>query len=255
MRDKADRDAGKKRRGRHGSGQGIRLCALLLALLLTACGSSAEPPAPEETPEPEESVPAAAPAVQKEKAKPEPPVILAQPAAACAPVGTDLVLSVEAAGEALHYQWQLRADEDSDWMDCRGAGSDTAAFTLRLRSYHDGYRLRCLVSNDGGEILSEEVTVRLQTAPQITRQPHDCVVAPGDEICLLTEASGGDLQYQWYYRSSSGSAWTPCGGEYSNRPEYRTTAKNYHSGYQYRCEVSNPQGRVYSDIAMLTVVG
>ena len=72
MRDKADRDAGKKRRGKRGGGQGIRLCALLLALLLTACGSSAELPAPEETPEPEESVPAAAPAVRKEKAKPEP---------------------------------------------------------------------------------------------------------------------------------------------------------------------------------------
>lgn len=228
------------------------LCAAAtaLALLLSACsgGRVIAAMAPDAAPDTGTDR-----ALALRETPADPPAVLTQPSAEAAPVGTELLLSVEAGGEELRYQWQSRRDEGSEWIDCRGAGSDTATLTLLLRGYHEGYQFRCQVSNSGGEALSEPVTIHLLTRPSFTFQPRDRSAAAGDVVRFRAEAVGGNLRYQWYFRSSAKGVWKACGGTGSNSPEYVLTVREYHDGYQYRCEAKNTLGTAYSDIVTLTL--
>lgn len=92
-----------------------------------------------------------------------PPQITSQPQDVEAPSGSRVVLRVEATGTLpFSYQWQ------KDGQDIPGATSQT--YVINNMQQSDGGRYRCKVSNQCGEVWSNEAEVRVISVPEHVEQ-------------------------------------------------------------------------------------
>ena len=78
-------------------------------------------------------------------------------------VGEKVVLSVEAEGRELTYQWRYRKSEMDSAHDVKAADGKTASITITVEERHDGYRYGCMVSNAAGSCGCGSVTLRVST--------------------------------------------------------------------------------------------
>ena len=115
----------------------------------------------------------------------------------------------------------------------------------------NGRQFRAVFVNGGGTAASRVATLTVTTGlqpPALTLQPADLVAASGSAVQLTAAASGGaPLSYQWY---ANGRA--VLGG---NRPTLQFAAVNPGNAGDYQLEVLNPEGRLLSRVARLTVTG
>ncbi|HWW75433.1 MAG TPA: immunoglobulin domain-containing protein, partial [Pyrinomonadaceae bacterium] len=128
------------------------------------------------------------------------PVITSQPQPSnlTVQVGSNVTTSVAASGNSLSYQWQ------KDNQNITGNPSATTQ-TLNLTNVQlgDAGVYRAVVSNPGGSVASQPVTLAVSTEPvppppSITAQPVDTNVALGSPGALSVAASGDNLFYQWF---------------------------------------------------------
>ncbi|HLG95334.1 MAG TPA: immunoglobulin domain-containing protein [Bryobacteraceae bacterium] len=88
--------------------------------------------------------------------------------------------------------------------------------------------------------------------PTISQQPQNATVTVGQTATFTVVASGGTLSYQWESQPSGAGSFSPIGGATSN--SYTTPAVTLSdSGTQYHCIVTNAQGPVTSNAALLNV--
>ena len=186
------------------------------------------------------------------------PSITAQPKNLSVAVGATAKFTVAASGEELSYQWYYRNGATGTWSAVSAASGKTASYSLTAAERHNGYQYRCLVSNRAGSVYSEMATLTVKsglTAPTITTQPANVTVALGKNAKFTVAASGDELSYQWYYRTSSDAAWKAVSAASGKTANYSFTTAERHNGYQYRCKISNSAGSVTSKIVTLTVSG
>ena len=89
--------------------------------------------------------------------------------------------------------------------------------------------------------------------PVITTQPVDVTVTEGGVLNLSIVATGSDLKYQWELKTPEG-AWaklTKASARTANLSI--SNIHTVHTGYTYRCVVSNSAGSVTSNVVTLTV--
>lgn len=173
------------------------------------------------------------------------PVIDGAPINRSAVVGDTATFSVGASGSApLRYQWQRNG------VDI--AGATTATFVTPALTLADhGARYRVVVSNAAGSVTSAEatlsVTAPVLAAPVITTQPAAVTVAPGETARFAVAATGSPTpSYQWLKNGVAIAGATSA--------SYTTPALTLaDSGAVYAVRLSNSQGEVLSDNAVLTV--
>ena len=179
---------------------------------------------------------------------PAPPVIVSQPQPSTinAQVGSNVTLTVGATGNELTYQWRKNGQPIT--------GNPSAMTpTLQLTNVQvgDSGVYDVVVTNPGGSVTSDPVTVNVTTgpvdpAPIITDQPDDTVVSIGSSASLSVTATGTNLVYQWY---KNGMLIPGATGPTLNFP----MAQLGDTG-DYHVVVSNSGGSVTSSTARLTVV-
>ena len=87
----------------------------------------------------------------------------------------------------------------------------------------------------------------------ITDHPIDNDVPVGRSITFTCRANGkGTLEYSWE-RSSGSSSWTTVSND--NATSYTTDTTLAIGQYMYRCRVSNKNGSVVSNNAIVNVYG
>ena len=69
----------------------------------------------------------------------------------------------------------------------------------------------------------------------------------------MVKASGGGLNYQWYYLAPGATKWTKVLKNGTSATYTLTTAAR-HNGYTYSCKVYNDAGTVWSGDAKLTLM-
>ncbi|MBR0355630.1 MAG: leucine-rich repeat protein [Oscillospiraceae bacterium] len=181
------------------------------------------------------------------------PSVTTQPGSQSAKEGETVKFTVAATGGGLKYQWYYRTSSTGEWKKSTGTGATTRALSVEAKSYRSGYQYRCRVSNAAGYKYSSAATLTVLTKPTITSQPSSKSVTAGTSVRFSVTATGGDLSYQWYYRTGSSGEWKKCTGTGATTRTLTVEAKSYRSGYQYRCKVSNEVGYKYSSAATLTV--
>ena len=182
------------------------------------------------------------------------PTITTQPTSISVQEGDKASFSVKAAGSDLTYQWYYRTSSTGSWTAVSSASGKTDTYSLTTAARHNGYQYRCKVSNSAGSVYSGIVTLTVTpAAPVITTQPASVSVQEGGKASFSVKATGSDLTYQWYYRTSSAGSWKAVSSASGKTADYSFTAAARHNGYQYQCMVSNAKGSAISNIVTLTV--
>ena len=184
-----------------------------------------------------------------------PPHITTQPADhTFFKTGQTVVLTVEAEGDQLTYQWLYQPLEEEElWFPCTGPGYNTPSLTLTGSEDIDGYMYRCKVSNPVCMEESECAVVELMDPPLITLQPQDVTTAPGTEVTFSIAAYGKVDSYQWEFRTDASGSWANATMSGADTHAITVEATEEQNGYQFRCTVTNQAGTEVSDPATLTV--
>lgn len=89
------------------------------------------------------------------------PSITTQPSDAEVDNGATATFTVAASGANLSYQWKINRDDGSGWNDISGANAASYT-TATVDANCDGYRYKCVVSNSGGDVESNAVTLNIK---------------------------------------------------------------------------------------------
>lgn len=185
----------------------------------------------------------------------EAPTIKTQPKDAIVLSTKKATFTVKASGGALSYQWYYRTSSTASWKKLTASSAKTANYSVTAESKKQGYQYRCVVKNPLGSVTSNATTLTVVTAkPSIKTQPKAQTVKLGTKVTFKVVASGRGLSYQWWYRTSSSSAWKKLTATSAKTASYSLTTAKKHNGYQYKCVVTNAKGSVTSKIVKLTVV-
>ena len=84
-------------------------------------------------------------------------------------VGETATFTVEAAGEGLSYQWQIKAGKGG-WDDITDANTSSYTTTAVVQNC-DGFQYRCVVSNSAGSVNSDSATLTVDTTIPPTPEP------------------------------------------------------------------------------------
>jgi hypothetical protein len=169
------------------------------------------------------------------------PSISTQPASATINAGETSLLTVDATGPSLSYQWYRGAVG----VTTSPVGTNSANFKTPILNGTATYWVR--VSNAAGSVNSSLATISI--LPFITMQPDSPRISQGYTATLSVVAGGSSpLTYQWY-RGAVGVTTTPVG---TNSPSFTTPTLTDTTTYWVR--VTNAAGSVSSSLATITLV-
>jgi Pectinesterase/MBG domain/Bacterial Ig-like domain/Immunoglobulin domain len=176
------------------------------------------------------------------------PVITSQPQPSnlTVQVGSNVTTSVAATGNSLAYQWQRNGQPI-------GGNASAATPTLNLTNVqlNDAGSYTAVVSNPGGSVTSQPVTLNVSTQPvppppAINVQPANTNAPVGSPASLSVAATGDGLFYQWFRNGALIPGATASSLNFAN-PQVTDSA-------DYYVVVSNSSGSITSSTAKLLVV-
>ncbi len=186
----------------------------------------------------------------------ETPVITGHPADVEKKDGEPVELSVQAEGSGtLTYQWRMSKDGGKTWSNSSSAGNRTSTLKFTAKTEYSGRMFCCVVSlSGGGSVISRAATLSVSAnLPVITGQPTGQTAEEGKKATFKVTASGTGLSYQWQVSKDSGATWKNCTSSGNTSATFSFTTKSSYTGWRYRCKVSNANGSVYTQAALLTV--
>ncbi len=86
------------------------------------------------------------------------PVITVQPENVYSELNRNVTFRIEATGEDLMYQWQMRAP-GGEWEDMTLQSAVTAALNMKVTTTRLGKEFRCVVTNAHGSAVSNAATL------------------------------------------------------------------------------------------------
>ncbi len=183
------------------------------------------------------------------------PKFTTNPKSVYAAAGSTAKFTVAATGKApLSYQWQSRKDASSAWTNSGQQGAKTATLSVAATNGLNGWQFRCVVTDENGMSWGSGVAT-LYTQLSIRTQPKNTTTSKGSKVQLTIEAYGkASLSYQWQSRKNSSSEWTNSALPGAKTATLDVTATAGLNGYQFRCIVTDGNGKkLPSKEATLTV--
>ncbi len=163
--------------------------------------------------------------------------------------GEPVVLTVQATGDSLEWQWEkdLSVISDNGIL----SGSQTAVLSINPSSIGLSGSYVCRVTGACGSTLSTSQQLIISDPPVITSNPKDTVICEGQTLSLKTEATGTGITWQWYY---NGIALNNA-GKYNGAHNHTLTISEISPAEQgaYTCVVSGNCSPAYSSPATVTV--
>ena len=178
----------------------------------------------------------------------QPPAVKTQPKDLTAKSGKKVKFSVKASGKGLTYTWFSRPNAEAAWTPV--AGQTKSSLSVVASKANDGSQYYCHIQNADGEVDSAVVTLTVTPeAPTVKTQPKDAKVKLGAKAKFKVKATGKNVTYQWYYRTSETGEWILMEGQtFANLTVIATEAN---IGWQFRCRSWNADGEAYSNPATL----
>ena len=129
--------------------------------------------------------------------------ITKQPESVIAAIGEKVVISVEAQGEGLTYQWYYRNKGGEEFAASSYKGK---TYSITMAEYCHMREVYCVITDQNGNTVTTETVMMSRPARQlqIVKQPESVVAAIGEKVVISVEAEGEGLTYQWYYRNKGG---------------------------------------------------
>lgn len=91
------------------------------------------------------------------------PSITTQPGNATVKVGETATFTIAASGDNLTYQWKINRNDGNGWINIAGATA-TSYTTSTVNISCNGFKYKCVVSNNAGNVESNSATLTVQDA-------------------------------------------------------------------------------------------
>ena len=163
-----------------------------------------------------------------------------QPKDYVGPEGSTAKFTVEAEGNELTYQWQLK--KGNKWVDLTSGGATTPTLSVKVDGSKDGKVYRCLIKNfDGQELATKEVSITVKAPDiRINTQPSDYTGPEGSTAKFTVAAEGEGLTYQWQLKKGKSWANLSSGGATTTTLSVKVDGSK--DGKVYRCLITNAAG-------------
>ena len=114
-----------------------------------------------------------------------------------------VLLSIEAEGSGLTYNWYEHAPNTNSWDKIDISNS---TYSCRMTSDKIGTRVYCIVTDKYGETaVSNVATIGIPTS--ITKQPANITAVIGTRTSVNVKATGTNLKYKWYIKDQDSNKW------------------------------------------------
>jgi phosphohistidine swiveling domain-containing protein len=124
-------------------------------------------------------------------------VINTQPANQTECAGNPATFSVTATGAGLTYQWRRGETYLANSGNISGATTATlTVYPTTIADVSNNYNV-IIYSECASNVISENASFTMNTAPEITSQPEHRRVQVGSSVSFTVEALGTNLTYQW----------------------------------------------------------
>ncbi|MBQ2061262.1 MAG: immunoglobulin domain-containing protein [Oscillospiraceae bacterium] len=176
-------------------------------------------------------------------------VITVQPKIMLGPIGNTVKFTVKATGAGLTYQWQYYTGKT--WLNSGMNGSQTRILEVPVTAARNGQLYRCVITDANGvKTISDSGKLKVKTV--IISQPKDVTVSKGDTAAFTVKATGAGLTYRWQY--NKGNGWANSTMDGAQTATLTVTATAGRNGQQYRCVITDANGKkTYSDVATMIV--
>ena len=139
-----------------------------------------------------------------------PLMIISQPQDVKAKTNANVAFHVEAEGKGISYQWQFYNPNEETWKNSSLGNPNTDTLSVQATASRNGYRYRCIITDDGGSSLTSDattLTVSDKTELEIIEQPVSVVTTPNSTALFHIEAVGENLSYQWQFYNPTDKTW------------------------------------------------
>jgi predicted DNA binding CopG/RHH family protein len=163
--------------------------------------------------------------------------IVTQPESVKAYKGEKAVVTVEASGEGLTYQWYLKNKTASKFSK---SSVTKNTYSVTMSDAVDGRQIYCVITADYGDsVTTDTVTLSQREELSIAVQPMGVTVGNGEKATVTVEARGEDLTYQWYLKNKTSSKFTKSS---VTKNVYSVTMTDTVDGRQVYCVVTDKYG-------------
>jgi len=172
------------------------------------------------------------------------PMITEQPVDTAVCLDNDASFRVKVIGtEPFNYQWQLNgADVNGD------AYSGANTFELQISEVNEGHEgyYTCIISNECGQIISDQGELDVVLPPNIVSQPDDIIICEGDTAHFEMIVQGTEpFEFAWMNPGSDDVI--------SSVQNYTINGVQASDNNDYYCVISNACADVPTDIVSLNV--
>ncbi len=153
--------------------------------------------------------------------------------------GQPATFTVRATGMGLTYQWYCSTDSWKTWnmVDCT---AETLSFTADVPAWY-----KCKVTDGSGKVVwSKPAQLIVRIDGNVKTQPVDVECFLWDQVQFTAEAELEGSTYLWQYKIPGDNTWYNSYSDGYNTATVSLEMKAYRAGYQYRCQITDPQGRI-----------
>lgn len=195
--------------------------------------------------------------------------ITAQPQSTSVTSDGKCTLSVTVSGgrSPYSYQWYL-SEDGTNWLpivnNSKYSGVNTAALTIKADDSDSGGKrpvYRCVIADTSHKSVTTTIVKvdEEKSALTITEQPQSAEAVQDEWVTFTTAAAGGRAPYTYQWQMNQGGGWETIGSNAyfqdvaSASLKARITGQDLYYGIQYRCVVTDADGRsAVSDAAKVT---
>lgn len=168
--------------------------------------------------------------------------------------------NVSATGSDLTYQWYV--NEGSGFTPLTDGGLYFGVTTSSLMLFGttrlmDNFKYHVVVSGCSSSVTSSDATLKVNTSPEITRQPHDTTVCVNAGGAFSVTTQGTSVTHQWEVNKGSGFVNVVDDAWFSGSTTTTlsiTNAQGTFNNYYFRVKVTGLCGApVYSNMVVLKV--
>jgi|GEM_PF-2053193 len=168
------------------------------------------------------------------------PKITTQPMHSVWIEGCVALYAVEASGEDLSYQWQVKFAGQSEFKNALAPSAKKPYYYFTMQPGHKGMEVRCVITDkNGASVTSRTVTCYEWVTLSVCYFADDLIWKNGEEASFEVEAEGAEPTFQWQVKFTYDSDFKNALDPSAKTPNFHFTMQPGHKGLQVRCIVTD----------------
>ena len=156
-------------------------------------------------------------------------------------VGNYANFSVQATGEDLSYQWQVKFVGSSEFKNALAPSAKTSLYYFEMQPGHKDMQVRCVITDKNGQGVTSRVVECYEFEGfSVLQYLEDPIWKSGQEVSFSVEATGAEpFTYQWQVKFMYDADFKNALDPSAKTANYHFIMQPGHKGLKVRCIVKD----------------